>query len=125
MVPRDSKQGRLLLAGLAVLALSGCVTRPEPLYHWGNFPDQQYTYFKGEKGPEEGIQHLEKVRAQAKARGKPLPPGLQAHLGILYGLTGRTDLFEQNLDAERQQFPESSAYVDFLLKKKEKTAKER
>ena len=39
---------------------------------------------------------------------------------MLYGQAGRTDLFEQNLQAERQQFPESSAYVDFLLKKNQK-----
>lgn len=39
---------------------------------------------------------------------------------MLYGLTGRTDLFEQNLLAEKQSFPESSVYLDFLLKKKQK-----
>lgn len=108
------------MSGLAVATLSGCATRPQALYHWGDFPAQQYSYFKGDKGPEDGIQSIEKVRDEAKANGKSVPPGMQAHLGMLYGLTGRTDLFEQNLQAERQQFPESSAYVDFLLKKNPK-----
>lgn len=117
MVYQHSIRTMILISGLAVATLSGCVTRPQPLYYWGDFQAQQYSYFKGEKGPEEGIQDLEKVREEAKAKGKSVPPGLQAHLGMLYGLTGRTDLFEQNLLAERQQFPESSAYLDFLLKK--------
>jgi len=108
-----------LVASLVVVMLSGCVTRPQPLYYWGDFTTQQYSYFKGDKGPEEVIQSLERVREEAKAAGKPVPPGLLAHLGLMYGQTGRTDMFEQNLQAERQQFPESSVYVDFLLKKKQ------
>jgi len=110
-----------LLPGLAALALGGCVTRPQPLYYWGDYPAQQYAYLKGESGPEDGIQRLEKVREEARAKGLKLPPGLQAHLAMLYGQSGRTDQFEQNLQAERQSFPESSAYLDFLLKKKATT----
>ena len=120
MSHEHSKHRPLLLAGLLAVVLTGCANRPQPLYHWGSFQDQQYAYFKGDKGPEEGIQELEKIREEAKSRGKPVPPGLQAHLVMLYGQAGRTDLFEQNLQAERQQFPESSAYVDFLLKKNQK-----
>ena len=117
MAHRYSQRGLLVLAGLSVLFLSGCVNRPQPLYYWGSFEAQQYAYFTGERGPEDAIQQMEKIREEAKAQGKPVPPGFQAHLGMLYGQTGRTDLFEQNLLAERQQFPESAAYVDFLLKK--------
>lgn len=120
MIPRLNTRGLILISGLAVATLSGCVTRPQPLYHWGDFQSQQYSYFKGEKGPEDGIQSLEKVREEARAKGRSVPPGMQAHLGLLYGQTGRTDLFEQNLQAEKQQFPESAAYVDFLLKKNQK-----
>ena len=120
MIHRRSLRGSVLLAGLLALLLSGCVSRPQPLYYWGSFQDHQYAYFKGDKGPEDSIQELEKVREQAKSQGRNVPPGFQAHLGMLYGVTGRTDLFEQNLQAERQQFPESSAYVDFLLKNNQK-----
>lgn len=113
--------GRLaVISGLAVATLSGCVTRPQPIYYWGDFQSLQYSYFQGDKGPEAGVQDLERVREEAKAKGKPVPPGMQAHLGMLYGLMGRTELFELNLLAERKQFPESATYVDFLLKKKPK-----
>lgn len=117
MTQRYSIAHSLALAGMAAALLAGCASRPQPIYYWGNFQDHQYAYFKGEKGPEDGIQGLEKIKEEAKAKGKPVPPGLQAHLGLLYGQTGRTDLLEQNLLAERESFPESSIYLDFLLKK--------
>ena len=119
--------GHVVFAGLFAALLTGCAAQRESLYYWGDFPAQQYAYFQGEKGPEEGIQVLEKTREEAKAQNKALPPGLQAHLGLLYGQTGRIDLLEQYLEAERQQFPESAVYVDFLLKKnrQEKSAQER
>jgi hypothetical protein len=120
MIYQNVKCGLPLLAGLLVLTLSGCVSRPQPIYYWGSYPVQQYAYLKGAQGPEEGIVELEKVREEASSAGKPVPPGLRAHLGLLYGQTGRTDLFEQNLQAEQQQFPESAVYVDFLLKKNQK-----
>ncbi len=108
-----------LIVSVTTIATTGCATRSQPLYHWGNYPAEQYGYLKGEKGPEESIQALEKAREVAKAKGALLPPGLLAHLGLLYGQTGQTAQFEQYLEAERQQFPESAAYIDFLLKKKQ------
>ena len=120
MVYKVNKRLLILISGLATLLLSGCVTQQQSLYHWGDFQAQQYAYFKGEKGPEDGILRLEKIREEAKSGGKSVPPGLQVHLGMLYGQTGQTDKFEQNLAAERQQFPESISYLDFLLKNKQK-----
>lgn len=120
MANQNIKRSLAPIAGIAALLLSGCATQQHALYHWGDYQTQQYAYFKGEKGPEDSIPLLEKIREEAKAGGKSVPPGLQAHLGMLYGQTGHTDKFEQNLAAERQQFPESAAYLDFLLKKKPK-----
>lgn len=120
MIRRLTPRGLILISCLVATTLSGCATRQQPLYHWGDFQSQQYSYFKGNKGPEDSILSLEKTREEAKAKGRSVPPGMQAHLGMLYGQTGRTDLFEQNLQAEKQQFPESAAYVDFLLKKNQK-----
>jgi hypothetical protein len=106
-----------VVAVLSLSALAGCATRQQPLYYWGGYQAQIYGHFKGEKGPEEQIQSLEAEREQARAQGRALPPGFQAHLAMLYGKTGRSDRLVENLEAEKTQFPESSAFVDFLLKK--------
>ena len=109
-------EAKITAVVLVLALLSGCANRPQPLYYWGDYENQQYGYLKGNNSPEEGIQALEQTKQEAKSKGKSLPPGMSAHLGLLYGLTGRTDLFEQHLQAERIQFPESSSYVDFLMK---------
>jgi hypothetical protein len=56
---------------------------------------------------------LQKIRAA----GQATPPGFMAHLGLLYGKQGDLARFQQNLEAEKQQFPESQTFVDFLLRK--------
>jgi hypothetical protein len=55
---------------------------------------------------------LQKIRAA----GQATPPGFMAHLGLLYGKQGDMARFQQHLEAEKQQFPESQAFVDFLLR---------
>lgn len=112
------KAGKLCaLAILATVLLAGCASRQQPLYYWGGYESQVYSHFKDEKGPEEQIQALEEVREQARSKGEPLPPGFQAHLAMLYGQTGRSERLVEQLEAEKKQFPESSTFVDFLLKK--------
>lgn len=113
--PPAARLGAMVL--LAATFLGGCVSRPQPLYYWGDYQSQVYGHFQGEKGAEEQIQALEKVREQARSAGKQLPPGLQAHLAMLYGQTGRSELFLAQLESEKRQFPESATFMDFLLKK--------
>lgn len=100
--------------------MTGCATRQQPLYYWGNYQLQVYGHFKGEKGPEEQILALEEIRERAASEGRALPPGFRAHLAMLYGQTGKSDRLVEQLEYEKKQFPEGSVYVDFLLKKVEK-----
>lgn len=115
---RFPKAARLCaLAIFSTALLAGCATRSQPLYYWGDYQAQVYGHFKGEKSPEEQIQALEKVREQARSQGKPLPPGFQAHLAMLYGQTGGAERLIEQLEAEKKQYPESATFMDFLLKK--------
>lgn len=117
-----SKQSRGLVLALATLALAGCAShRPQPLYYWGEYQPQVYGHFKGEKSPEEQIAVLESEAERAASKNQALPPGFQAHLAMLYGKTGRSDKMISHLEAEKQQFPESSTFMDFLLKKFQRT----
>lgn len=102
---------------LCLSLLGGCATRQPPLYYWGSYQTQVYGHFRSEKSPEEQIQALEKDREKSLAAGQALPPGFRAHLAMLYGNSGQSDQMIANLDAEKTQFPESSTFVDFLLKK--------
>jgi hypothetical protein len=113
------KRGIWLPATAAVLLLAGCAapTTP-PLYQWNGYQPQVYAYFKGQTSPQEQIDVLEKALQDIRGKGATPPPGFHAHLGMLYASVGNGQQAAQEFQAEKQLFPESSAYMDFLMKKK-------
>lgn len=85
------------------------------LYSWNGYSDHVYSYLKHEAAPEAQVLAMEEGIQKAQARSQALPPGYYAHLGLMYLNTGRTD---QALDAwaqEKQRFPESAPYIDYLI----------
>ncbi len=116
--------GKMCGVSVALLcaALSGCVAQPKTLYHWGAYQGEVYAYLKGDgKGYPEQIADLEQDIEKARAQNQPLPPGYRAHLGMLYGQIGNVDKMMAAFEQEKQLFPESSAFMDFLLKNKHQT----
>lgn len=113
-----SKKTSVQLSIVALLLLAGCATnKNEPLYYWGDYQSQVYGYFTKDKGPEEQIAKLEAELEQARASGKSVPPGYLAHLGILYAQGEHQDQMLKYFEAEKKQYPESTAYIDFLSRK--------
>ena len=102
----------LALAGLLV----GCASGPQALYSWNGYQTQVYNYLKSDApAAEEQIQAMEKGVQQAASKGAQLPPGYQAHLGLLYLNTGRTDQALAAWAQEKKQFPESAHYINYLV----------
>jgi len=98
------------------LLTTACATAPEPLYQWGGFPSHTYDTLRGEgKTPLEQIEIMLSHGQKAELQGKKLPPGFQAHLGLLYLKLGRSDQARRRFEAELQAFPESRTYVERLL----------
>jgi hypothetical protein len=110
----------LVVALGAVLA--GCHTAPKTLYQWEGYQPQVYQHFKGES-PDQQIAVLEKDLQAISAKGNTPPPGYHAHLGMLYAISGKDGLVAPQFEAEKKLFPESAAYMDFLLKKNKKSEK--
>ena len=101
---------------LFVVFLAGCANKVQPLYSWGNYEREVYDYFKT-GSVEKQIIELEKHIEKSKATGAALPPGYQAHLGLLYSKVGRDDKLAEQLLIEKANFPESSGFFDGLIKK--------
>lgn len=104
-------------AGLVLLALplTGCLATVQPdTYRWGSYQEQLWRHFKGED-PGAQIQALEADLQQTQARGERVPPGVHAHLGLLYGQVGQDDRMAQGLRQEKTLFPESTGFMDRLL----------
>lgn len=103
-----------LISMLAACAAKG----PGPLYLWEAFPRLQYdALLRGEVSPDEHIRQLESHAEKARAANAALPPGLRAHLGMLYLGAGNAERARELWKAEILAFPESSAYIDQLIRR--------
>lgn len=105
---------------VALLVLSGCANKPvtPPLYGWNGYEKNIDTYFRGDRESlDTQAKLMEDDLQKMRAGSKAIPPGYQAHMGLLYGKQGDMDRFQMHLEAEKQQFPESGSFIDFLLRK--------
>lgn len=106
----------LVCAAACGALTSGCATKSTPpLYGWDSYQPQVYAYLQGKSTPETQIDALEKSLQKIRGNGERPPPGFHAHLGALYASVGKGQQAQQELLAEKASFPESSAYMDFLL----------
>jgi hypothetical protein len=110
---------RALLLGACVAVLAGCAhNAPAPLYMWGTFPKMQYdTLLQPGVTPLEQVGAMEAQAEKARATGAALPPGFRAHLGMLKLSAGDVGQARQLWQAEKAAFPESTPYMDQLLKR--------
>ncbi|MBF8744361.1 DUF4810 domain-containing protein [Pseudomonas putida] len=107
---------------LGSLLLAGC-NAPKPLYQWESYQPQVYGYLKGES-KEEQVTALERDLEKIKAKNGAVPPGYHAQLGLLYSSLGKDDQMMQQFRTEKALFPESAAYMDFLMSNASKGAKQ-
>ncbi|MBB4593632.1 DUF4810 domain-containing protein [Xanthomonas cannabis] len=107
---------KLWVGAFVLIALTACAHQSTSLYQWGSYQDQVYSHFKG-GSPEQQIQALEKDLQVMQSSNKSAPPGLRVHLGMLYAETGNDGKAQENLIAEKAHYPESTTYVDLLMKK--------
>lgn len=106
---------KIILTLALSLIMVGCKTT-EPLYYYGDYNAAVYSYLKGDETTlEEQISVIQETLQLAEAKGKRIAPGVHAHLGMLYFETGNVSEGEFHLQQEKQLFPESAKYIDFLL----------
>ncbi len=102
---------------VSMLLLSGCATKQPSLYEWQGYQKNLYDYFQKDiKNADILVASMEEDLKKIRASGSSVPPGYYAHLGLLYGKQGKLDEFKQQMEIEKQQFPESEAFVNFLLR---------
>ena len=100
-----------------LLAVVGCAQPPATLYQWERFPQHIDARLRPSASLPISDQtaqlsaDLEKIQSET---GK-VPPGMHAHLGLLYAEQGQLDRFGEQLTAEKDRFPESTTFMDFLL----------
>lgn len=99
---------------MSSIFLAGCAAPRKPLYQWEGYQTQVYEYFKGE--PQQAqVEVLEADLEKIKAKDGAVPPGYHAQLGMLYMGLGKDDQMIAEFNTEKVLFPESTAYMDFLI----------
>lgn len=116
---------RLVTTSALILITTACATQEPGLYGWGNYQSETYSYFRADSAPQEQIAHLEETLQKISAKNQTPPPGFHAHLGMLYAQVGEADKAVSAFQTEKSRFPESAKYMDFLLAKYTKAAKDK
>lgn len=109
----------LIALTLGALLLTGCAGGQKPLYNWDSYQTVVYQRYQTDgSDPQAQIDALKKSIEISRAKSLGVPPGLHAHLGMLYGETGALDLAVAEFTEEKALYPESAEFMDFLMKNK-------
>lgn len=113
---------RVLFLFLSLVASSACV-RPT-MYAWGRYEEMIYQmYMKpGEADPVTQTAKLTEDIEKAKGAGKPVPPGVHAHLAYLYYQQGNLSGARQEFQIEKTLYPEATPFIDGVLERMDRRA---
>ena len=101
--------------------LAGCISAPKTTYHWGEYEQLLHDMYMV-PGEATSIVQIEKITTdiqQAEALGKPVPPGVYAHLGYMYSIEGNNVAATNAFNTERSLYPDSQTLIDGMLKRAE------
>ena len=105
--------------GAFCLLLAACDNPQQTLYYWGNNNADVYERLKSDGKPlGEQSDAMEKYFQKTRSENKKEAPGTHAHLGMLLSEAGQDQSAAEHFETEKRLFPESSAFMDFLLKNK-------
>jgi hypothetical protein len=104
------------LALLALFAFGGCASR-ESIYRWDHYPESVFEVCRGAGtlDLQKDIQLLAQAVDRARTEGRRVAPGIHAHLGYLYFVSGNRGAAVANFNAEKELYPESTTFIDGLL----------
>jgi hypothetical protein len=113
----------LVVFALALLC-TGCATKRQPMYAWGNYSDSLYQSKKDENPEtyEQHVQVLEKIVAESNTRNLRVPPGVYAELGYVYASRNNPAKAIELFQLEKQTYPESAVLMENLIRRAEKSS---
>ena len=114
-----------ILGGAALLAFSAlfmsCASSQPPLYYWDGYTNATYRYIKGgnEEDMADLLSRLETCINEdaAKSARQVPPPGICADYAFLLAKKGENDKAIEMLKKEKAIYPESTPFVNAILKK--------
>lgn len=110
---------RTFVIAAAICALTSCQQRGRSLYAWGNYQDSVWrlTHAEGAADVDADIDSLTQTVERTRQEGRRVPPGMHAHLGLLYSMRGELDTAQAAFESERELYPESATFIDGLIER--------
>ena len=107
----------LVVLGFTGLLFSACVTHNN-MYQWDGYESVVYESLEetDARSHDARAKELEETIEKSKSTGKLIPPGLYAQLGYHYYQSGDKTKAIAAFESEKNLFPESSVFIDRLLK---------
>ncbi len=107
---------RSFVIAAAICALTAC-QQNRSRYAWAHYEDSVWsmTHAEGAADIDAQIALLQETVEGAGQSGRAIPPGMHAHLGMLYSMRGERDIARAAFESERELYPESTAFIDGLI----------
>ncbi len=104
-----------------LVLLAGCAGHKN-LYYWGEYESVLLDMYTdpGEATNEVQIQRLNESIQSAQDVNMAVPPGLYAHLGMIYARQGNMKAAMQAFEMEKNVFPESALFIDGMVERAKK-----
>lgn len=89
------------------------------IYHWQSYEESAYHLLQDPDRTDlvEDIRKLSGEIEKDLVEGRPIAPGVHAHLGYLYYLSGNPDSAKTEFEAEKAAYPESAVFIDGVLRR--------
>ena len=104
--------------------LTGCASADYIYYHDSSYTESMYMFLKDDPDYQEQLELMDTYFEKAESSGKKVAPGAYAHYAILKSKIGAEGETLKYLEKEKEAFPDSVHYIDFLIetsKKKQQT----
>ncbi len=102
----------IILLFVMAVGLIGCV--PRSMYHWGNYEDKLYKYYKNPAEMGKMAESLAIIIEKGEVDGR-VPPGIYAEYGYLLLITGKSGEAITYFEKEKMRWPESSILMDKMI----------
>lgn len=105
---------------LFAMLMSGCASKPKPLYNYGEYSESYYSYKKdmNDEALVKLQEQIENVIANTDdSISNRVPPGMYANLGYIYLRRGDKKNAKKYFILEKETYPEAAHFMDLLLNK--------
>jgi hypothetical protein len=104
---------------LCCAAFFAACESPKTIYHWQSYEESAYHLLRDPDRTDlvEDIRNLSGEIEKDLVEGRRIAPGVHAHLGYLYYLSGNPDSAKIEFEAEKAAYPESAVFIDGVLRR--------